>query len=248
MLRTTSFLLIGLLPLLVFCACSKKADNVGTPPQAKTIVSGKVTTADGRPLGNADITLEHTVWYDNYVKTTANNDGEYKVSLPEQPEGSWTAKAQLQRSAYGQTYTFDLHPSANEAFNRTQSVVRNFSWKLNGGRPGGGFYGAHIDLYAWGTGAQMDQIKLVLTPLEPALIDGSAATPLERTVEDVAGTFMAKDIPIGKYTVQAVYAGKTLLLKNKRAGGTPAATQEVVFGKNGYLAATEYNIEFWVSE
>jgi len=247
MLRTVSFALIALLPLLTFSACSKKTDSAGAPG-SKTGISGKITTAAGQPLAGVSVTLEHTVWHNSYVKTTANNNGEYGASVPEQPEGSWTAKAQLQRSAYGQTYTFDLHPSASDAFNRTQSVVRNFSWKLSGARPAGGFYGAHIGLYAWGTDAPMDRIKLVLTPLDATLVDGSPATVLERTAEDVAGTFMVKDIPIGRYTVKAVYAGKTLLLKNRKAGGAAAVTQEVVFGKNGYLAATDYNVEFWVSE
>ena len=247
MLRKISFAMMALLPSLTFFACSKKSDSTVTPT-SKASVNGKVTTADGRPVTDAGITLEHTVWYNSYVKTTANANGEYSVRLPEQPEGSWTAKAQVQRSAYGQTYTFDLHPSSGDAFNRSQQVVRNFSWKLSGARPNGGYYGAHIDLYAWGTDAEMNKVKLVLTPLELTLIDGSPAAMLERTVEDVAGTFMAKDIPIGKYSVKAVYAGKTLLLKNRHVDGSAALTQEVVFGKSGYLAATEYNIEFWVSE
>jgi hypothetical protein len=80
------------------------------------------------------------------------------------------------------------------------------------------------------------------------LIDGSPATAFERNVENVAGTFMVKDIPIGKYTVKAVYPGKTLFLKSKRNPDVEAINKTVVFGKYGYLADTEYNIEFMVSE
>jgi hypothetical protein len=236
-----------LLALLPFTACSKTNDSTGTPA-VKAGVSGKVVTVDGRPLSGASVTLEHTVWYNSYVRATAGSGGEYSATLPATPEGSWTAKAQVQRSAYGQSYTFDLHPSETTAFNRNHPVVRNFTLRLSGERPAGGHYGAHIDVYAWGTDAEMDKVKLVLTPLDPTLADGSPAAPLERTVEDVAGTFMAKDIPIGRYSVKAVYAGKILLLKNRHKEGTPAQTQEVVFGKAGYLAETEYNIEFWLSE
>jgi len=71
---------------------------------------------------------------------------------------------------------------------------------------------------------------------------------IERSIQDVAGTFMATDIPIGKYTVKAVYAGKTLLLENRHDDNGPAVSKEVIFGKNGTLGETEYNIEFWVSE
>ena len=116
-------------------------------------------------------------------------------------------------------------------------------------RPGNtGFYGAHLDLYAFGTDIQLDKIKLVFTPLEPLLIDGSPAIPFEKMVEDVAGTYMARDIPIGKYSVAAAYPGKALLLDNRHLDDPLATNKTVVFGKYGPLANTEYNIEFWVSE
>jgi hypothetical protein len=247
MSRKTVLLLLAILASLPFSACSKSEDSTDIPGP-KAAVSGKATTADGRPLADARIILEHTVWYNRYISTSANSKGEYSTTLPAEPEGSWTAKAQVERSAFGQTYRFDLHPSANDAFTRSQAVVRNFTWKLSGTRPSGGSYGAHIDLYAWGTDVPLDKIKLVLTPIDPVLVDGSPATVLERSVEEVAGTFMAKDIPIGRYTVKAVYGGKTLLLKNRHTDGTAAPTQEVVFGKAGHLAETEYNMECWVSE
>lgn len=243
----TISLLLAIAPSILFASCSKGEDSTGLA-NPKAGVSGKITTADGRPLSNVNVILEHTVWYNRYISTTANSKGEYSTALPAEPEGSWTAKAQVERNAYGQTYRFDLHPSSSDAFTRTQAVVRNFTWKLSGDRPSGGLYGAHIDLYAWGTDAPLNEVKLVLMPLDPALVDGSAAAPLERTVEDIAGTFMAKDIPIGRYTVKAVYGDKTLLLKNRHTENTAAPTQEVVFGKNGHLAETEYNIAFWVSE
>jgi hypothetical protein len=60
---------------------------------------------------------------------------------------------------------------------------------------------------------------------------------------------MVKDIPIGKYSVKAIYPGKTLLLENRHMDNDDAAIdKQVVFGKNGNLGETEYNIEFWVSE
>ena len=232
----------------IMAACSKNEDSA--PSQsADGNVSGKVTDASGNSLSNAKITVEHTVWYDSYVQVVSNNNGEFSATLPVQPAGTWTAKAQIERTAYGKTYKFDLDPSSADPFDRSKSVTRNFTWKLSGIRPGGNtYYGAHIDLYAFGTSAEMNEIKLILTPIDNTLIDGSPATTIERNVEDVAGTFMAKDIPIGKYNVSAVYAGKNLLLDNRDDNGEPAVTKEVVFGKNGELSETEYNIEFWVSE
>ena len=233
---------------ITMSACSKNDDSKPSP-STDGKVTGKITDASGNALSNAKITIEHTVWYDNYIQAVSNNNGEFSTTLPAQPAGTWTAKAQVERNAYGKDYKFDLDPSSTDPFDKSKSVTRNFTWKLSGLRPDGNtYYGAHIDLYAFGTSVEMDKIKLVLTPVDNTLIDGSPATTIECSVEDVAGTFMAKDIPIGKYNVKAVYAGKNLLLDNRDDNGEPAVTKEVLFGKNGYLAETEYNIEFWVSE
>ncbi len=198
-----------------------------------------------------NITIEHTVWYNGFQFATSNNEGKYEVSLPNDPEGDWTAKAQLTKTAYGQTYTFDLEPDNTAAFSKASGAVRNFKWKLSGQRLNGtGYYGAHVDLYLFGADVDMTKIKLLFTPYpgETNLIDGTVATAFERPVEDVAGTFLVKDIPIGKYTVKALYNGKALLLNNRHQDDNNEETKTVIFGKNGYLGETEYNIEFYVTE
>ena len=233
-----------------FASCKKEAgeknSNGGTGS-----VTGKVTDSRGNVISGAKITIEHTIWFNSYVNATSDAEGNYKVTLPSKPEGDWTAKAQLTKSAYGQTYVFDLDANNSDAFNGNNSAIRNFTWKLNGQRSGtDSYYGAHVDLYQFGTDVPMDKVKLVFTPYpgEDKLIDGSTASTIERNVEDVAGTFMVKDIPIGKYIVKAVYPGKTLLLQNRHDEAAPEAEKTVVFGKYGYLGETEYNIEFWLSE
>ena len=96
----------------------------------------------------------------------------------------------------------------------------------------------------------MTKVKLSFTPFpgESNLIDGTTAASFERPVEEVAGTFMVKDVPIGKYTINAVYAGKKLLLNNRHIDDNNEESKTVVFRKYGYLAETEYNIEFYVTE
>jgi len=242
--------LINLLLLLGFAACKKDPGSSPSPdgPSAGA-VTGKITNSEGNPLSGIKVTLEHTVWADSYVYATTDNNGKYKVVLPAEPAGSWTAKAQLEKPAYGKQYKFDLVADHTDAFTRDQATVRNFVWQLSGQRPDGGSYGAHVDIYQFGTDVDPSQIKLVFTPVVSTLIDGTPAASLERQVHDVAGTFMATDIPIGKYTVKVVYPGKTLLLDNRHDDNdAPAVTQTVVFGKSGYLGDTEYNIEFWLSE
>jgi hypothetical protein len=56
-----------------------------------------------------------------------------------------------------------------------------------------------------------------------------------------------KVISVGKYTVKAIYNGKALLL-NRHVDDNNEETKTVIFGKNGYLGETEYNIEFYVTQ
>lgn len=247
-MKKTIYYCAGTIVFLISILACKKEATEDIPSVNSGVIKGKISDVSGHPLPGVKVTIEHTVWYDNYVYAQTNNDGEYSAELPQQPAGDWTAKAQWEKSAYGQTYKFDLAPSSDDPFNKS-GATRNFVWKLNGNRPGNnGFYGAHTDLFAFGADIDLNNMKLVFTPVENTLVDGSPATTIERSVHDVAGTFMATDIPIGKYVVKAVYPGKTILLENRHDDNDPAISKEVVFGKNGFLGETEYNIEFWVSE
>ena len=236
-----------------FMACTKNVDvshaSASTEKllTAKT-VSGTVTDSRGNPLAGVQITIEHTVWQGTYVHAVTNSKGKYKITIPVNPAGSWTAKAKLTKKAYGQTYIFDMDGN-KKPFTQSASVTRNFTWKLSGQKPGTNtYYGAHVYLYQFGTDATMTNVKVVFTPMLDTLIDGSQAVSFERQVEDVAGTFMAKDVPIGKYMIKAKYPGKTLYLDNRHNSGNPKVRKQVIFGKYGFLAETEYNIEFWLSE
>ncbi|WP_431216919.1 carboxypeptidase-like regulatory domain-containing protein [Puia sp. P3] len=248
-------LFVHLFLLLSLAACKKSspAQGGGVGPDgpgsaAVGSVTGMVTDSKGNTLSGIKVTVEHTVWAASYVFASTDNAGRYKIDLPGEPAGSWTAKAQLESSAYGKQYKFDLAADHTDAFTRQQSTVRNFTWRLSGQRADGGFYGAHVDIYQMGTDVDPSQVKLVFTPAESTLIDGTAAVVIERQVHDVAGTFMVTDVPIGKYTVKAVYPGRTLLLDNRHEDDSPSVSQPVVFGKYGYLGETEYNIEFWLSD
>lgn len=238
----------------ILTACSKNGSDVNTSGGVEIkngVVSGMITDVKNLPVRDARITVEHTVWYNSYLSASSDHEGKYRVSLPDDPAGDWTAKSQLTRTAYGQTYKFDLEPDKTGAFNKTNGAVRNFTWKLSGQRPEGtGYYGAHVDLYPFGTDVDITKVKLLFTPFpgETNLIDGTIAVSFERPVEDVAGTFMAKDIPIGKYIIKAVYADRKLLLNNRHSDDYNEESKTVIFGKYSYLGETEYNIEFYITE
>lgn len=254
MKRKVCMVLMPFICSVVLAACSKNDSDKELSEGAeakKGLVNGVVTDAKKLPVKDARITIEHTVWYNSYLFASSDNEGKYQVSLPNDPAGDWTAKAQLTKTAYGQTYMFDLEPDKTDAFNNAGGAVRNFTWKLSGQRPGGtGYYGAHVDLYQFGADVDMTKVKLSFTPFpgETSFIDGTPLASFERPVEDVAGTFMVKDVPIGKYIIKAVYAGKKLLLNNRHFDDYNEETKTVVFSKYGYLGETEYNIEFYVTE
>jgi len=237
-----------------FFACKKEAAVIASSSSYESItanpgtVTGKATDSFGNILQGVDITVEHTVWLGTYLYATTNKKGKYSIIIPSDPAGDWTAKARYSKKAYGQTYLFDMQGNT-DPFAQTEATVRNFKWKLSGKKPGtNSYYGAHVDLYPFGTDAEMNKIKIVFTPLDSTLIDRSPAISFERNVEDVAGTFMVKDIPIGRYSIKAKYPDKKLYLDNRHDDKGPAVKKPVVFGKYGFLGDTEYNIEFWVSE
>jgi len=233
------------------CSCKKDDSATHRPSVKQNMVTGKISDTRGNIIQGAEIVSEHTVWYGTYAKSTSDAGGNYKINIPAEPAGSWSAKAQISKTAYGQTYIFDLAADKTDPYSAKEGAERNFVWKLSGKRSGSDtYYGAHVDLYQFGIDVPMNEIKLIFTPSpgETTLIDGSPAVAIERNIEDVAGTFMVKDIPIGKYSVKAMYPGKTLLLDYRHNSGNPEINKTVVFGKYGYLAATEYNITFWLSE
>ncbi len=248
-LMTNTFISILMLSGTFF-SCSKDHMEPNPVPGKPNTVTGRVVDAKGTAIQGATVVAEHTVWYDTHINGSSDVGGQYKITIPAEPKGSWTAKAQLSKTAWGQTYKFDLAVDKPDPFPGTVGAERNFTWKLSGLRAGtGGYYGAHADVYAFGVSVPMEEVKLIFTPVPgEKLIDGSVATVIERVIEDVAGTYMAKDIPVGKYTVKAMHGNKTLLLDYRHDSGKPEVSKTVVFGKYGHLVDTEYNISFWLSE
>ena len=250
-MKTAIMLMLAFAGSFLLTACEKEEPITEVIVPTASTVNGKVTDAQGKPLAGVKVVLEHTVWAATYVFATTDASGNYAAELPATPAGSWTAKAQITKAAYGKEYKFDLAVDNTAPFTASQKTVRNFTWKLSGEKPNGtGYYGAHVDVYQWGTDVPMDEVKLLFTPLNASskLIYGSPVQAFERQVEDVAGTFMVKDVPIGQYMVKAVYPGKTLLLKNRHEEEQPEESKTAVFGRYGYLGETDYNVEFWLSE
>jgi hypothetical protein len=202
------FLLIIIVQVLLGTACTKTtADETGTDSTTNTSaveksqIKGRITDGKGNPIANAKVVIEHTVYYATYVYATSDNNGYYKTSVP---NGSWQASVQMQRNYLDRLYTFDLHPDNAEAFAGTTGAIRNFTWKLNGPKPGGGFYGSYVAVYPEpGSVFFMEDVALTLTPDGP-LADGSAGQVITNGLTDIGGGEDGiNDVPVGQYTITA---------------------------------------------
>lgn len=225
-------------------ACTKTEKNEPEHPSNPTIetnrVKGRVTDAKGNAIPNVKLVVEHTVYYGTYIFATANQQGYYNAGIP---NGGWQVTAQIERSIAGQTYKFDLHPDVATPFTGATGAVRNFTWKLSGAKPGGGFYGSSVVVYPEpGSLLQLDNIELIINP-DGALADGSIGSVITRSLTDIGGGEDGiNDIPIGQYTIKARNkATNQPLLIRIRNTGSYADSVTGIF-KAGYTGSTQYQI------
>ena len=74
-----------------FISCKKEAGSKNESQNETGFVTGKITDSKGNIISGAKITIEHTVWYDSYLNATADANGNYKIAIPSEPAGDWTA-------------------------------------------------------------------------------------------------------------------------------------------------------------
>lgn len=236
-------MLLLIILLNVFTACTKDGSPVTQPTTSdntKGIVKGRITDAAGRPIANAKVVIEHTVYYATYVYATSNNDGYYTASVP---NGSWQATVQIEKNFQGRTYKFDLHPDVADAFAGTTGAVRNFTWKLSGAKPNGGYYGSIVAVYPEpGSSFMIEDVELILTPDGP-LADGSTGKLIIKSLTDVGGGEDGiNDVPIGKYIVKARNKTTNQPLEIRiRNTGEYAASVTGIFAP-GFTGSTGYKI------
>jgi hypothetical protein len=187
---------------LATTGCTKSNDVlVNNPEPAKGIVKGKVTYGDGTPIANQKVVIENTILYASYVFATTNANGEYSVATP---IGSWKASVQIEKEFLGKKYKYDLHPDNPNAFAGYDGALRNFTWKISGTKPDGGYYGSPVKAYGELLSfINMPDVELTLTP-DGALIDGSTGAVIKKRLVDVGGgEYGIDDVPVGKYSITA---------------------------------------------
>ncbi|WP_290790788.1 carboxypeptidase-like regulatory domain-containing protein [Flavihumibacter sp. UBA7668] len=227
-------------------ACTKTEEQEpapGIPPNAsveKGIMKGRVTDANGNAIPNVNLVAEHTVYFGTYIFATSNQQGYYKTTVP---NGGWQVTSQIERSLAGQTYRFDLHPDNETPFTGATGAIRNFTWKLSGAKPGGGFYGSSVAVYPEpGSPIQLENIELIIKP-DGQLTDGSTGSIITKSLTDIGGGEDGiNDIPIGKYTIKArnKINSEALQLRIRNTGSYSDSVTGIF--KAGYTGSTQYQI------
>lgn len=213
---STVLLLIG--SFLSLTACETNAVEPGDPttqPNPDPVESGKtgyvigrVTDPQGKPLPRATIFTDNTVFKGRGAEVNTASDGTYQIQLVKDL-GQWVAKGYILKSYNGKVYKINLDPENSDSFTDGEKAVRDFQWKLTGHVPD-----LSLDLYYGGTVEMLrdlnaeglrdnENIEFTFMPVGP-LIDGSTGKTMKRRAAKRYDSYI-KDVPIGRYTVTAVY-------------------------------------------
>lgn len=194
----------------------------------------------GNAVSNAKVVIENTVFYASYIYATTNTYGYYKASVP---SGSWKASVRIENNLIDETYNFDLAPDNADPFSGTEAAIRNFTLKLSGPRPEGGYYGGYVTVYTEpGSEFNASDVEVTLIP-DGALIDGSEGSIIKkRTVDIGGGEDGIADVPLGQYKITArnVLTDQPLEIRLRNNGNyAPALTS--IF-KSGFTGVSTYQI------
>ncbi len=231
----TSFIQLVAVAVLA-SSCDKKSSEEGGGSTTDKVVKGKVTDTQGRPIKGVTVLIDNTLIYNSYLTGATGDDGTYQIKLL---IGSWQAYAEMNVAYNGKTYKIDLHPDNAQGFGG-DGAIRNFQWKLTGTKPAPltGDYGGTVivDKYIGSSIYDSENIEFTLKPTG-ALIDGSTGQVLKMKHGQPSTNNYGKlvDIPIGRYTVTAVYQSST--------GNIPIKLRDKDHNRNGAFA-TSVQLDF----
>ena len=181
--------------------------SVWSAPQPN-VLKGQVKDARGAPLAGAKIFADNTLLYNTNAIGVSDASGKYSIPVG-RPTGTWHASAQLERKFNGQKYVFSLHPDTDDVFAGNVGAVRNFIWKLQGERPGGGYYGGFVVAYGEITNSfyiETDKVELTLEP-QGNLVDGSPGKTISSLLKRTPEGDAIPDVPVARYKISARYTG-----------------------------------------
>jgi hypothetical protein len=242
----------SLLTLFFSCDGNGSEDNQDPKPieNEEGYATGIITDTDGNPIAGASVRIDNTMFYNSNILTTTDNAGKYKAKLA--TVGTYNVTAVLVKVLNGKSFTIDLHPELYEVMGNAGGV-RNFKLKLTGKKADGlGYYGGTVGINS-AVGSYIYDSENIEFTLEPVgkLIDGSTGKTL---IVKEGAAYTAEygylvDIPLGRYTMKAIYTkenSKVPLKIRKKFDDASDTTAfildfepETQFGKN--MAIIEYS-------
>ncbi|GAB3331114.1 hypothetical protein GCM10027299_36640 [Larkinella ripae] len=221
-LACTTLFLLGSLSALTSCKSGSPEPgpdpgepSTGTKGQSGYL-TGHVIDPQGKPLPRATVYIDNTVIKGHGAEVNTGSDGNYKMQLVKDL-GQWIARGFILKQYNDRVYKIQLEPENPDSFAENEKPVRNFQWRLTGHVPD-----LSLDLYYGGTAElhrdpnayelEINKIEFTFKPVGP-LIDGSTGKTLKLQTRKTYDDFI-RDIPIGRYTVTAVYkpTGESLRL------------------------------------
>lgn len=241
------------------------------------VIKGRVTTSDGAPLADADVTIVGLIGGDNLgreIETLHTGaDGEYRMEVP---SGLYVVEGIGRLDFDGQTYLYELNPADGTCDQEMSDsgIVRDLVLRLTGPLScnpaqdldsNASYHGASIQLFDTledGSASEGDVIEFTLEPVTP-LADGSTGQTLTmtRTVGALStsfgpidSTWVLYDIPLARYRVSATITPsgggpRPVLLSTMEAPGA-APTVEVAFtsmASSGLTIVGSQVTSLWVS-
>lgn len=230
--------------LLITTSCKKENVDPTAPVSGGTggqsgYVVGKITDPQGSSLARATVFTDNTVIKGRGAEASSSADGSYKIQLVK-GAGQWIAKGYILKQYNNRVYKIQLDPENPDSFSEEENPVRNFQWKLTGHIPDLSlnlYYGGYVELYrdlnANGL-YDTENVELTFKPVG-TLIDGSTGKTLKlQGGEKSPDSDFIMDIPIGRYTVSAIYkpTGEVLRVRN------------VLANDNSYTYANSVTVDF----
>lgn len=100
-----------------------------TPAPGAYTVTGRVITANGEPIANAEVTASHTASTTSRSAVT-DAQGRYILTLP-QTLGSWNVVAYLTLTYSGSEHSVRLNPDVDVPFSGLTGASRDFTFKAS---------------------------------------------------------------------------------------------------------------------
>lgn len=198
------------LSLLAPLTASSQANAAATQSQTRTAsarprpfhMTGVVKNSQGQPLPGVRVGADNTVLNGSEVWTTTDAQGRYDLDLSKMPIlNSWTAVAHLVVKDGGEQQTLFPEPDNSAPFLGQDGAVRDFTLKITGKTPNGGYHGAlfyaHLGLSEAGEMPEWGDVEFTLIPAGP-LIDGSKGQTIK-----LRQSQLPFEVPQGRYRVTA---------------------------------------------